>query len=76
VGDVGLAVFAEVLAVGVDDGRGVVVDAGLVLFVDGTTITMRCFFGQLHHELRGRPLRDALREVVPLRLLLRAEVRP
>ena len=35
VGDVGLAVLAEVLAVGVDHGRGVVVDAGLLLLVDG-----------------------------------------
>src|SRR4029079_89625 len=35
VGDVGLAVFAQVFAVGVDDGRSVVVDARLVLFVYG-----------------------------------------
>jgi len=35
-----LAVLAEVTAVGVDDGRGVVVDALLLPLVDRTTRTM------------------------------------
>ncbi len=73
--DVVLPIFAEVRAVGVDDGGGVVVDAGAVLLVqrydDHHLVPLR----QLLHELRRRPVGNRLDGVVPARALLGAEVR-
>src|SRR5207237_8675583 len=74
--DVMLAVLAEVLPVGVNDGGGVVVHAGVFDLVNR------------HHDHHAEPLRDVLKhfrgrtvrnwfgQLVPARLLLRAEVRP
>jgi hypothetical protein len=73
--DVGLAVLAEILAVGVDDGGGVVIDAGLLLFVDGHDHDHPVLAGELSHELGGGAAGDGLGERVPARLLLGAEIR-
>src|SRR5437899_8155617 len=74
--DVRLAVLAEVLAVGVDHSGGVVVDAGLVLFVHRDDQHHPVFLGKLLHELRRRTLGNLFRVAVVLDVLDLAEVRP
>src|SRR5439155_1522100 len=59
--DVRLAVLAEVLAVGVDDRGGVVVDAGLILFIHRDDQHHPVLPGQLLHELRRRTLGNLFR---------------
>src|SRR3954454_21815242 len=73
--DVVLAVLAEVGAVGVDDGGGVVVDAGRFFLVERDDDDHAVLPGVLLHELRRRAVGDALDRVVPARVLLGAEVR-
>src|ERR1043166_2254511 len=73
--DMVLAVLAEVGAVGVDDGGGVVVDAGRLLFVQRHDDDHAVLLGQLLHELRRRSVGNLLRRFVPPRRLLGAEVR-
>ena len=74
--DVGLAVLAEVRAVRVDHGRGVVVDArGLrVLLVHRHHEDHAGLLGQVLHPLRRRPVRDELGVAVVLLVLHLAEV--
>ena len=74
VGDVGLAVLAEVGAIVVDDGGGVVVHAFLLDFVDGHDQGDVMLPGQVLHQADGGPVGDGLGEVVPLGGLLGAEV--
>ena len=73
--DVNLAKLAEVLAVGVDHGGRVVVHAGQVLFVHRHDDHHLVLLGQVLHQLGRRPVGNPLGEVVPLDLLLGAEVR-
>src|SRR3954464_6484500 len=72
--DVVLAVLAEVGAVGVDDGGGVVVDAGRLFLIQRHDDDHRVLLRVLLHELRGRTVRNALDGVVPARVLFSAEV--
>src|ERR1051325_3762270 len=74
--DVILAIFAEVRAVGVDHGGGVVVDAGRLLLIDRHHDDHVEAARVLLHQLRRRPVGDLLDRVVPARVLLGAEVRP
>ena len=57
--DVVLAIFAEVFAVGVDNGGSVVVDAGHLDFVDGDDEHHLIFLGDLLHMGDGGACRDA-----------------
>ena len=70
-----LAVFAEVAAVGVNDGGGIEVDPGHLHFVDGDDEDHLIFLGESLHERDGWSVRDALSQFVPASLLLSAEVR-
>ncbi len=73
--DVVLAILAQVLTVGVNDRRGVVVDAGYLFLVDGNDDDHAVLLGDLLHEPDGWPIGHALDGLVPARLLLGAEVR-
>jgi hypothetical protein len=70
-----LSIFAEVRAVGVDHRGGVVVHARGLLFVQRNHDHHLMGLGQRLHQLRGRPIRNALRGVIPPRRLLGAEIR-
>ena len=72
--DVVLAVLAEVRAVGVEDGGGVVVDARVLALVDGHDDRHLVLLRDLRDRL-GRGPGHALGGVVPARVLRRAEVR-
>ena len=72
--DVVLAVLAEIRAVGVVDGGGVVVDAGLLALVDRHDHRHRCTSARRSPWLGGRA-GHRLGDVVPVRVLRRAEVR-
>jgi hypothetical protein len=54
VGNVHLAIFAEVGAVGVEDGAGIVVNAGGAAFKNGNDESNFLFFGDLGEALGGR----------------------
>ena len=71
--DVGLAVLAQDRAVALDHARGVVVDAGLLLLVPRHDQHDPVLAGHLAHPAHGGPVLG-LGRVVPLRILLRAEV--
>src|SRR3546814_6049093 len=73
--DVGLAVLAEVAAVGVDDRAGVVVDAGDVLLVDRHHDDHRVLLRVVLHEADGGAVGDLLGSGIPLGVLARTEVR-
>ena len=70
-----LAILAEIVAVGVDHGRGVVVDAGHLFFVnrdnDHHAVLLRHFL----HQLRRRAVGNLFDGFVPACLLLSAKVR-
>ncbi len=70
-----LAVLAEVAAVGVDHGGGVVVDPGLVLLVDGDDQDEAELAGEFAHPPHGGAVGDGLGPAVVLRVLHLAEVR-
>ena len=72
--DMVLAVLAQVGAVGVDDGSGVVVNAGHFDFVDRDDDDHVVLLGVFAHQLGGGTVRDLLGQVVPLGILRRAEV--
>src|SRR2546423_1772712 len=78
VGDVGLAVRAQVRAVGVDDGGRVVVDAGGlgVFLVHRHDEDHPGLLREVLHPLRRGAVGDVLRVAVVLRVLDLAEVRP
>src|SRR2546428_443468 len=75
VGQVALPVLAEVGAVGVDDGRGVVVEAGHVLLVDRNDHDHAMLAGERLHERDGGTLGNVLDHGVPPDALLGGEVR-
>jgi hypothetical protein len=74
VGDVVLAVFAEIAAVGINDRGGVVVDAGHFDFVDGDDEGHLVLLRELLHKRDGWPVWDFFGQFVPAGLLLGAEV--
>ena len=69
-----LAIFAEVGAVGVDDGGGVVVDARTFLFIKRDDDDHAVFLRVLLHQLRRRTVGDALDGVIPSRILFSAKI--
>ena len=69
-----LAVLAEVGAVGVDDGGGVVVEAGALDLEDRDHDHHAGLPGELLHPADGRAVRDGLGPAVVLGLLDLAEV--
>jgi len=71
-----LAVFAEIAAVGVDDCRGVEVDAGHLDLVDRDDEHHLVLFRELLHQRDRGAVRDALGQLVPASLLFGAEVGP
>jgi hypothetical protein len=73
--DVVLAVLAEILAVGVDDGGGVEVQARHLLFIDRDHDHHLVLGRDLLHQLGGRSIGNALGQVVPANVLLGAEIR-
>src|SRR5262249_43856324 len=73
--DVSLAVLAQALAVGVNHRRRVVVDACHLLFVDRRDDRHPVLFGDLAHQSRRRPIRDALDQTVPVRILFGGKIR-
>src|SRR6267143_2230574 len=75
VGNVVLAVFAEIAAVGVDDRGGVEVDAGHLDLVDWDNEDHLVFFGELLHGRDGGAAGDFFCQFIPASLLLGAEVR-
>ena len=76
--DVGLAVLAEVRAVRIDHGSGVVVDArgALVLLVHRGDDDHAGLLREVLHALRGGPVGDQLGVAVVLGVLDLAEIRP
>src|SRR4051794_23824623 len=73
--DMVLAVLAEVGAVGVDDGGGVVVNAGLLFLVQRHDDDHAVLLRVLLHQLRSGAVGDFLDRVVPARALFGAEIR-
>ena len=74
VGDVHLAVFAQVGAVGVDDGGGVVVEAFGAFFEHRADDDHAQLLGQGHEMLRRGPVGDGLGQLEVLVALLVAEI--
>src|SRR5260370_668850 len=74
-GNVVLAVFAEVAAIGIDDGGGVEVDAGHFDFVDRDNKNHLVFLSELLHGGDRRTARNPFGELVPAGFLLRAKIR-
>src|SRR5258706_11158964 len=72
--DVRLAILAEVAAVGVDDGGGVVVDAGLLQLVYRHDQHHLVLLGHLAHAANRRAIRHRLGEFVELGILHLAEI--
>src|SRR6185295_17458811 len=70
-----LAIFAEILAVGVNDGGGVVVDAGQLFFIDRHDDNHAVLFGDFLHQPDSWTIRNSLHCFIPARLLFGAEVR-
>ena len=73
--DVMLAVFAEIAAIGVDHRGGVEINAGHLLLVNRDHNDHAMFRGEFLHHAHRRTIGHALRQFVPTRILLRAEVR-
>src|SRR5204863_8750633 len=69
------AILAQVLAVGVDHRRGVVVHTGDLFLIDRHYHNHAVLASDLLHQLDGRPVWNFLDRFVPARLLLGAEVR-
>src|SRR5438067_5030935 len=65
--DVGFAVFAEIRAVVVNDGGGVVINPLLLTFVDRNDEHDPVLAGEVAHELDGGAARDLFGRVVPAR---------
>src|SRR5260221_10986547 len=72
--DVRLAILAEVTAIGVDDGGGVVVDAGLLQLIYRHDQHHLVLLGHLAHAANRRAIGHRLGELVELGILHLAEV--
>ena len=75
-GQMRLAIFAQVAAVGVDYGGGVIVEAGLILLIHWDDQHHPGLRGQLLHARGGRAVGDALGHAVPVGVLHLAEIGP
>src|SRR5712692_5598446 len=74
--NVSLPVLAQILSIGVNHRRGVVVDAGHLLFVEWNNYYHLMLTSNFTHQLSRRPLGNSLDQVVPVRVLFGREVRP
>src|SRR5713101_4301629 len=74
-GNMVLAVFAEVATISIDDGGSVEVDAGHFDFVDRDNKNHLVFLSELLHGRDRRTARDLFGEFVPAGLLLGAKIR-
>src|SRR5947209_736666 len=72
--DVVLAVFTEILPIGVDDCSGVEIKAGHLLFIHGNNNHHLVLGRDLLHQLRGWTVGHALGHLVPFLILFGAEV--
>src|SRR5258708_2279116 len=75
VGNVVLAVFAQITAVGVNDRGGVEINAGHLDFVDRDDEDHLVLLSKLLHGCDGGTVGDFLGELVPASLLFGAEIR-
>ncbi len=75
-GDVRLAILAQIVAVVVNDRRSVVVNAFRLHFIHWQDDRNMQFLRQLANQLRRRAVRHWLGKVIPARRLLRAEIWP
>jgi hypothetical protein len=71
-----LAVLAEIRSVGVKDRSGVVVDPGDLLLVHREHENQAMLSCHVRELSTSGPVRNGLGELVPLRVLVRAKVRP
>src|SRR5215470_8209436 len=72
--DMRLSVFAQELTIGVDDRGGIVVNASHLLFINRDDHSHLVSCSNPAHQSRGRPVRDALDQIVPVRILFRGKV--
>src|SRR5215813_9476267 len=70
-----LAIFSEILSVGIDNGCGVVVNALEILLVNRDDQSHTVFFCNLAHHLNGRAVRNFFHHAIPPRGLFGTEVR-
>src|ERR1017187_9131006 len=73
--DVVLAILAEILAIGIDDGGRVVVGARGFFLVHGDDDHHPVLLRESLHQFCRRTVRDSLGRLIPLDLLFTAEVR-
>ena len=73
-GDVVFAIFSQILSIGINYRRCVVVDAGVFLLVYWHDQDHAQSFGCLTHQLSRLAIRNSLRHVVPASILFGAEV--
>src|SRR6266478_2195591 len=64
-GNVMFSIFPEILAVGINNGGGIVVDTFDVFFVNRNNQRHAVLLRDFAHELNGRPVRDFLDHTVP-----------
>src|SRR6266568_1234621 len=74
-GDVVLAVFAQITSVGVNHGGGVVINAGHFDFVDGNDEDHLIFFRKFLHQADSGAVGDALSKFIPAGFLLGTKIR-
>ena len=72
---VGLAVFAQVGAIGIDHGRRIVVNTSHLFFIDRYNDDHVVFIGILLHQPGGMPIRDRFSCPIPAVVLAGTEVR-
>jgi hypothetical protein len=73
-GDVGLAVLAQIGAIGINDGGGVIVNAHGLFFVHRNYQDHLGLLGQFLHALDGRAIGDRFGQGVPFGILLLGEI--
>src|SRR5450759_2325204 len=73
--DVALSVFPEILSVGIDHGRRIVIHASLVFLIEWRDDHHRVSLRNLLHQTRRRPIRNLLHRIVPPDALLGAKIR-
>src|SRR5215831_1218877 len=69
-----LSVFAKVLAIGIDDRGGVVVNAGHLLFIDRDDHRHLVSSSDAAHQSCSRPVRNSFDQIVPVWILFRGKV--
>src|SRR5262249_50845026 len=72
--DVSLAILAKIPPVSVNHRRGVVINAGHLLFINWRDDHHPVLFGDLAHQLSRGPIRDTLDQAVPVRILFGGKI--